>query len=61
MPHKEGVKPYTASVTKQSTYFLGVNRNKKSLTLNLKTPEGIKIAKELAKTADVLIENVSCC
>lgn len=41
----------------QSAYFLSVNRNKKSLTLNLKTPEGREILKKLLADADVLIEN----
>ncbi|MBV4551412.1 CoA transferase [Pseudomonas sp. SWRI102] len=34
------------------------SRNKKSLALNLKSPEGIAIVKQLAKSADVLIENL---
>jgi formyl-CoA transferase len=41
----------------QSAYFLSVNRNKKSLTLNLKNPGGKEILKELLADADVLIEN----
>jgi crotonobetainyl-CoA:carnitine CoA-transferase CaiB-like acyl-CoA transferase len=34
------------------------SRNKKSLSLNLKSPEGIEIVKRLAENADVLIENL---
>lgn len=34
------------------------SRNKKSLSLNLKAPEGIEIVKRLAESADVLIENL---
>ncbi|MFP3924251.1 CaiB/BaiF CoA transferase family protein [Pseudomonas sp. W5-36] len=34
------------------------SRNKKSLSLNLKSPEGIDIVKRLAQSADVLIENL---
>jgi formyl-CoA transferase len=41
----------------ESAYFLSVNRNKKSLTLNLKSSEGQEIVKQLAAEADVLIEN----
>ncbi len=37
--------------------FQNLHRNKKSLTLNLKTPEGLKIFFELAKKADVVVEN----
>lgn len=47
--------PFTANG--ESAYFLCVNRNKESLTLNLKTSEGRAILLELAKQADVLIEN----
>jgi formyl-CoA transferase len=37
--------------------FQNLHRNKRSLTLNLKSPEGIAILKRLAETADVLAEN----
>ena len=39
------------------TSFLAQNANKKSLTLNTKTPEGKEIFRKLVKTADVLVEN----
>jgi CoA:oxalate CoA-transferase len=39
------------------TSFLAQNSNKKSLTLNLKSPEGREIFKRLVGTADVLVEN----
>ncbi|MCX6133831.1 MAG: CaiB/BaiF CoA-transferase family protein [Ignavibacteriales bacterium] len=39
------------------TSFLAQNANKKSLTLNLKAPEGKEIFRRLAKTADVVVEN----
>lgn len=38
-------------------YFPFFNRNKKSVAINLKTPEGLAVAKQLIDTADVLIEN----
>ena len=37
--------------------FQNLHRNKRSLTLNLKTPEGLKIFFDLAKDADVVVEN----
>jgi crotonobetainyl-CoA:carnitine CoA-transferase CaiB-like acyl-CoA transferase len=40
-----------------STYFLSVNRNKKSLGLNLKMEEGRRILWKLIEKADVVIEN----
>jgi crotonobetainyl-CoA:carnitine CoA-transferase CaiB-like acyl-CoA transferase len=41
----------------QSGYFLRFNRNKRSLTLNLKSEAGRQIFRDLAVTSDVLIEN----
>jgi crotonobetainyl-CoA:carnitine CoA-transferase CaiB-like acyl-CoA transferase len=41
----------------EATYFMSVNRNKKSLTLNLKAPEGQEILRSLIKKGDVLLEN----
>jgi len=40
-----------------STYYLGVNRNKRSVKLDLKDPGDLALAHELARRADVLIEN----
>uniref|UniRef100_A0AAY4BX58 Succinyl-CoA:glutarate-CoA transferase n=1 Tax=Denticeps clupeoides TaxID=299321 RepID=A0AAY4BX58_9TELE len=41
----------------ESAYFLSVNRNKKSIAVNLKEPRGAKIITELAQICDVLVEN----
>ncbi|MFW6074108.1 MAG: CaiB/BaiF CoA transferase family protein [Chloroflexota bacterium] len=41
----------------ESAYYLSVNRNKKSLTLNLKDPEGQQIVRDLAARSDVVVEN----
>lgn len=41
----------------QSVYFISINRGKKSITLNLKSAEGIKILKEMVKKFDILLEN----
>jgi crotonobetainyl-CoA:carnitine CoA-transferase CaiB-like acyl-CoA transferase len=38
-------------------YFLQYNANKKSLTVNLKSPRGLEIVKDLVRKADVFIEN----
>lgn len=40
-----------------STYYLGANRNKKSVAIDISKPEGRDIIIELAKKSDVLIEN----
>lgn len=41
----------------ESCYYLAANRNKRGIAVNLKSPEGIEIIKELVKDADVLVEN----
>src|SRR3954467_9387489 len=41
----------------RSTYFLGVNRNKRSVALDLKDRDGLAWAKALARKADVVVEN----
>lgn len=41
----------------RSAYYLSVNRNKRSLTLNLKTTEGQRIARELARQSQIVVEN----
>jgi crotonobetainyl-CoA:carnitine CoA-transferase CaiB-like acyl-CoA transferase len=41
----------------ESAYFLSTNRNKESVTLDLKTPDGLALARELIARADVLVEN----
>ena len=41
----------------EAAYFIGVNRNKRSLTLNMAVPAGQKILAGLVEKADVLIDN----
>src|ERR1700693_3606597 len=43
--------------TKESAYFVGVNRNKRSLTLDIAKPEGQSIALKLIAQSDILVEN----
>jgi crotonobetainyl-CoA:carnitine CoA-transferase CaiB-like acyl-CoA transferase len=42
---------------RESAYFLAVNRNKRSIGVDLKAPEGLERVKKLAAGADVVIEN----
>jgi crotonobetainyl-CoA:carnitine CoA-transferase CaiB-like acyl-CoA transferase len=42
----------------ESAYFLSVNRNKRSIAVDLKDPEGLEKIRRLAAEADVLIENL---
>ncbi len=41
----------------ESAYFLSINRNKESVTLDFKTPDGREILEQLVARADVLVEN----
>jgi crotonobetainyl-CoA:carnitine CoA-transferase CaiB-like acyl-CoA transferase len=44
-------------VGEESAYFLSINRNKESVTLDFKTAEGRRILNQLISTADALVEN----
>ena len=56
-----GVGDHTRSVGSRrggiSVNFLNINRSKRSITLNLKSTEGIKVLKTLVASADVFIQN----
>src|ERR1700730_16661187 len=43
--------------TRESAYFVGVNRNKRSVTLDIAKPEGQAIALKLIAQSDILVEN----
>ena len=45
------------SIGDESAYFLSINRNKRSITLNLRHPDGKKAFLDLAEGADVVVEN----
>lgn len=49
--------PPFANNSKESSYFIALNRNKKSMCLDLKAKKGRQILYELAKKSDVLVEN----
>ena len=49
--------PFAGSEDGESAYFLSINRNKRSIGLNLKDGEDLERLKGLASEADVLIEN----
>ncbi|WP_018922058.1 CaiB/BaiF CoA transferase family protein [Salsuginibacillus kocurii] len=44
-------------IEEESTYYISANRNKKSITMNLKNKEGQQVFKKMVKDADVIIEN----
>jgi len=41
----------------ESHYFVSINRSKKSIVIDLKTPEGVEIVRELVRDVDVVVEN----
>lgn len=40
-----------------ASMFVNINRSKRSLTLNLKDPDGLRVLRRLVETADVLVQN----
>jgi crotonobetainyl-CoA:carnitine CoA-transferase CaiB-like acyl-CoA transferase len=48
---------YPPFIGTESAYFMNLNRNKKSLVLNLKDPRGREVFLDLAKHSDVILEN----
>jgi crotonobetainyl-CoA:carnitine CoA-transferase CaiB-like acyl-CoA transferase len=52
-----GFAPPTMPGTKESAYFVGVNRNKQSVTLDISQPEGQEIALKLIAESDIFVEN----
>jgi len=59
-PEGDDVRRYTPpAVSGESAYYLSTNRNKKSIVLDLKNESGRKMAQELIRRADALVENFS--
>lgn len=56
-PEGDEARNFGPFVKGESAYFMSINRNKRSIVLNLKDPRGREILKELARQADVLVEN----
>jgi crotonobetainyl-CoA:carnitine CoA-transferase CaiB-like acyl-CoA transferase len=52
-----GFAPPVMPGTEESAYFIGVNRNKRSVTLDIATPEGQGIIRQLLEDTDILVEN----
>ncbi len=52
-----GFAPPVMPGTGESAYFIGVNRNKRSVTLDISQPEGQAIARRLIAGCDILVEN----
>jgi formyl-CoA transferase/CoA:oxalate CoA-transferase len=53
----DDTRAYPPFINDVSSYFLSLNRGKKSITLNMKDEEAVKIVHKLAKTCDIVVEN----
>jgi CoA:oxalate CoA-transferase len=53
----DDARAYPPHVAGESVYFMSLNRNKRSMTLDLKNPSGRELFLELVRQADVLVEN----
>lgn len=53
----DALRSYPSTLPGQSRYFLGINRGKRSVAVDLKQPEGLALARRLAETADVFVES----
>ncbi|MBI2469041.1 MAG: CoA transferase [Candidatus Rokubacteria bacterium] len=56
-PEGDALRGYPSSLPGESRYFLGINRGKRSLALDLKHPDGLAVARRLAAGADVVVES----
>ncbi|KAG0283624.1 hypothetical protein BGZ96_011978 [Linnemannia gamsii] len=56
-PFAKNIDPSSSDSQQESAYFLGVNRNKKSITVNIRSTQGRDLIHDLVKKCDVLVEN----
>jgi crotonobetainyl-CoA:carnitine CoA-transferase CaiB-like acyl-CoA transferase len=56
-PQGDLVRQFPSSLPGESRFFLGANRNKRALALDLKVPEGLAVLHRMVESADVLVEN----
>lgn len=58
MPEKgDDSRAHFPQINGESAYYMNLNRNKRSITLNLKSEEGKEILRQLVKKADIVLEN----
>jgi CoA-transferase family III len=56
-PQGDMLRQLPSSLAGESRFFLGTNRGKRTLALDLKQPEGLAVLHRMVETADVLVEN----
>jgi crotonobetainyl-CoA:carnitine CoA-transferase CaiB-like acyl-CoA transferase len=55
--HGDDTRAWAPFIGGWSTYYLGINRNKKSVAIDLKSSDGVALLEDLIRSADVLVEN----
>ena len=56
-PQGDMLRQFPSSLPGESRFFLGANRGKRAISLDLKEPEGLAVLHRMAGTADVFVEN----
>lgn len=56
-PQGDMLRQFPSSLAGESRFFLGTNRGKRALALDLKAPEGLAVLHRMVERADVLVEN----
>jgi len=56
-PQGDMLRQFPSSLAGESRFFLGTNRGKRAIALDLKQPEGLAVLHRMVETADVLVEN----
>src|SRR5262245_66055249 len=56
-PQGDMLRQFPSSLAGDSRFFLGTNRGKRAVALDLKQPEGLAVLHRMVGTADVLVEN----
>src|ERR1700675_3639324 len=56
-PEGDKLRNYPSTLARASRAFLGVNRNKHGIGIDLKNPDGLGVLRRMVKAADVLVHN----
>ncbi len=56
-PEGDNLRHYPSTLARESRAFLGVNRRKRGIVLDLKQPDGLAVLRRLVEGADVLVHN----
>src|SRR3954469_235404 len=56
-PNGDSTRTMPGAIGTDSPSFNAVNRGKRSVIVNLKTPEGVDVVRRLVRTADIVVEN----